>query len=162
MVLFKVNLLYFRLRIICYAHALPDDTPKDTLHCIEHFACTVAVIKLLQHTNVLGLVIASSIFASLQLALRRAGTEMRYRCALPNQFRCQTSKPYLVRRALRRCRKPAAVVFTDRAACSLIGVGLIQKSSNFGGDQETANELLVELNGIEPLTSCLQSTRSPN
>ena len=54
------------------------------------------------------------------------------------------------------------LVFTDRAACSLIGVGLIQKSSNFGGDQETANELLVELNGIEPLTSCLQSTRSPN
>ena len=30
-----------------------------------------------------------------------------------------------------------------------------------GGDQETANEM-VELTGIEPVTSCLQSTRSPN
>jgi len=92
-VLFKVNLLYFRLRITCYAHARPSDTPKDTLHCIEHFTCAATVIKLLQHTNVLGLVIASSHFASLRLVLRRAGTRMRYRCALPNQFRCQTSRP---------------------------------------------------------------------
>ena len=126
MVLFKVNLLYFRLRITCYAHARPSDTPKDTLHCIEHFTCTVAVIKLLQHTNVLGLVIASSRFASLQLALRRAGTEMRCRCALPNQFRCQTSKPYLVRRALRRSSETCCAIFADCAACFLIGVGLIQ------------------------------------
>ena len=35
------------------------------------------------------------------------------------------------------------------------------KSKTDGGDQETANEM-VELSGIEPLTSCLQSTRSPN
>ena len=31
-----------------------------------------------------------------------------------------------------------------------------------GIELETANENLVELTGIEPVTSCLQSTRSPN
>jgi len=36
-VLFKVNLLYFRLRTTRYARALTELTPKDTLHCIEHF-----------------------------------------------------------------------------------------------------------------------------
>jgi len=30
-VLIRDNLLYFRLRIARYAHALPNDTPKDTL-----------------------------------------------------------------------------------------------------------------------------------
>ena len=78
MVLFKVNLYYFtpENELVMLTHS-PSPTPKDTLHCIEHFACATAVIKLQQHTNVLGLVIASSVFASLRFALRRAGTEMR-------------------------------------------------------------------------------------
>jgi hypothetical protein len=62
---------------------------------------------------------------------------MRFRCALPNQFRCQTSKPC---RFIEKAR-PEAVetcrtkILTTWPACLLIGVALM-----YGGDRETVNE----------------------
>ena len=44
----------------------------------------------------------------------------------------------------------------DDAACFQIDVTID------GGDLEAANEFLVELTGIEPVTPCLQSRCSPS
>ena len=83
---------------------------------------------------------------------------------LPNQFRCQTSKPsdsFCSEWPTLRRLKPACPFPKDSPeglgqTCFLIA------ASCAGGDQEASNKFLVELSGIEPLTSCLQSTRSPN
>ena len=51
-------------------------------------------------------------------------------------------------------QKPAPKGWT---ACLWVGATFF-----YGGEPDTANENLVELTGIEPVTSCLQSTRSPS
>jgi hypothetical protein len=47
---------------------------------------------------------------------------------------------------------------------TFIGQPVSRLPSRFkgGGELETANEILVELIGIEPMTPCLQSRCSPN
>ncbi len=64
-------------------------------------------------------------------------------------------QPSFERPALRRW-KPAETVSKDWAACLLIGV------INYMAAIRKQRMMMVELSGIEPLTSCLQSTRSPN
>ena len=64
--------------------------------------------------------------------LAAAGTGMRLRCALPNQFRCQTSKPS---RFIGKARPWAVKTCRMFPACSLIGVAY-----SAGGDQEAVNE----------------------
>ena len=131
MVLIRDNLLCFRLRTTRYAHALPSRTPKDTL-------LTLNTLPEPSHDDsllVLGLVLrhsASHPFSRLAVA----GTGIRFRCALPNQFRCQTSisLAFAKKPALGRW-KPAGTVSKDWAACPLVGV-----ASKYGGDQETSNE----------------------
>ena len=68
--------------------------------------------------------------------LTAPGTGICLRCALPNQFRCQTSifLAFAKKPALRRW-KPAGTVLGDRTACCLIDVAM-----KCGSDQETVNE----------------------
>jgi hypothetical protein len=95
-------------------------------------------------------------------SLATAGTEMRFRCALPNQFRCQTSKPF---RFIEKARPEA--VETCRNSLERLASLSPDRRHHFGNPKQMAairkhRMSLVELSGIEPLTSCLQSTRSPN
>jgi hypothetical protein len=90
--------------------------------------------------------------------LAATGTGMRFRCALPNQFRCQTSKPC---RFIEKARPEAVENLPDVTGLSP------DRRLHFENPKQLAairkhRMSLVELSGIEPLTSCLQSTRSPN
>ena len=73
---------------------------------------------------------------ALPAASRRPVRGANARCALPNQFRCQTSisLAFAKKPALGRW-KPAGTVSKDWVACPLVGV-----ASKCGGDQETSNE----------------------
>jgi len=125
-VLFKVNLLYFRLRTTRYARALTELTPKDTLHCIEHFymhrfgSKTVAAHECARPCNcVIYLRIPSACLAA-----------RRYEDALSMRI-TQSISLSNIRTLLSKARPEALsetcyLVLADRAACSLIDVGLIQ------------------------------------
>jgi hypothetical protein len=94
--------------------------------------------------------------------------------ALPNLFCCQTSfaSSFFAEeaRAL-RLMKPAITSLERLDGLSLDRRHCFQQQKimlfSYGGEPDTANEnlrikVLVELTGIEPVTSCLQSTRSPS
>ena len=88
-----------------------------------------------------------------RLFVRLAADFGALQARLPNLFRCQRSTLAVASRALRPL-KPSRPIYIGRA-CFQLAVTIR------GGELETANENLVELTGIEPVTSCLQSTRSP-
>jgi hypothetical protein len=59
--------------------------------------------------------------------------------------------------------KPGPKALETRKPVDYYWQNCFQLEATFDGiELETANENLVELTGIEPVTSCLQSTRSPN
>ncbi len=85
---------------------------------------------------------------------------MHARCALPNQFRCQTSKLFPVS----GIASPEAVETCSSLPKEQQTCFVIEARQNTAQDvnQEAENEDLVELTGIEPVTPCLQSRCSPS
>ena len=96
----------------------------------------------------------SGIFRSLA---RLTADTAAFQTRLPNQFRCQTSNSSL-------SRDEPALGLLKPAGTVLAGPACFQVEALFTEDVEleAANDLLVELTGIEPVTPCLQSRCSPS
>ena len=118
-----------------------------TLFIIEHLPELVSLTR-----NVLGLVFIN-VPEVFRLSARLTADIQTLQARYPIHFRCQRSTLALASRALRPLKPAGRSCWPDcfQLAATIDGIEL-----------ETANENLVELTGIEPVTSCLQSTRSPN
>jgi hypothetical protein len=90
-----------------------------------------------QPYNVLGLVFASSQQKSFQLPHGNQYEELKRDAQLPNQFRCQTSKPY---RLIEKARPKAVRNLPKQSLKTEQPVSRSASPSTGGNDLETANE----------------------
>jgi hypothetical protein len=97
---------------------------------------------------------------TLPAALRPLVRGIRARCALPNQFRCQTSKPCRVIEKARpeAVKKPARSVTKDCPACLQIGVTIKmaaiwkQRMSSGGAERDRTADLMLAKHALSQLS----------